>query len=117
MTRVGKPIAVLDAPSNLGLRPPRPLAVPGVAKLASTLRAHQLIPRLHARDAGQVPPPPYHPDVDPQTGVRNAAGVHAFAHELAARLHPLLDAGTFPLVLGGDCSILLGIMLALRERG
>ena len=29
----------------------------------------------------------------------------------------LLDAGERPLVLGGDCSILLGAMLALRRRG
>jgi arginase len=49
--------------------------------------------------------------------VRNAAGVRAVAYELAARLHPLFDTGTFPLVLGGDCSILLGVMLALRQRG
>jgi arginase len=37
--------------------------------------------------------------------------------ELAARIGELLDAGARPLVLGGDCSILLGAMLALRRRG
>jgi arginase len=29
----------------------------------------------------------------------------------------ILDAGEFPVVLGGDCTILLGSMLALRRRG
>jgi arginase len=29
----------------------------------------------------------------------------------------VLDGGEFPIVLGGDCSILLGITLALRRRG
>ena len=29
----------------------------------------------------------------------------------------MLDAGDFPVVLGGDCSIVLGSMLALRRRG
>jgi hypothetical protein len=29
----------------------------------------------------------------------------------------LLDNGEFPVVLGGDCSLLLGAMLALRRRG
>ena len=29
----------------------------------------------------------------------------------------MLAAGEFPLVLGGDCSILLGAMLALKRRG
>jgi arginase len=28
----------------------------------------------------------------------------------------VLDAGQFPIVLGGDCSILLGNVLALRRR-
>lgn len=29
----------------------------------------------------------------------------------------VLDSGEFPLILGGDCTILLGPMLALRRRG
>ena len=29
----------------------------------------------------------------------------------------MLDAGDIPIVLGGDCSILLGNLLALRGRG
>jgi arginase len=29
----------------------------------------------------------------------------------------VLDASRFPIVLGGDCSILLGATLALRRRG
>ena len=40
-----------------------------------------------------------------------------YALRLADRVGALLDAGAFPLVLGGDCSILLGITLALRRRG
>jgi arginase len=118
MTRFGKPIAVLDAPSNLGLRPPGPGRVPGVARLPAALREHGLLPRLQAGDAGAIQPPAYHPDPpDPRVGIRNAPGVRAVASDLAAHLQPLLDAGTFPLVLGGDCSILLGIMLGLRRRG
>ena len=33
------------------------------------------------------------------------------------RIEKLLGQGRFPLVLGGDCSILLGSALALRKRG
>jgi arginase len=36
---------------------------------------------------------------------------------LAVDLGQLLDERLFPLVLGGDCSTLLGNMLALRKRG
>jgi arginase len=49
--------------------------------------------------------------------VRNAAAIREYSHALAARLGALLDAGRFPLVVGGDCSILLGTMLALSRRG
>lgn len=35
---MGKRIAILDAPSNLGLRPPEPGAVPGCYKLPWALR-------------------------------------------------------------------------------
>ena len=36
---------------------------------------------------------------------------------LADRVAFTLDLGRFPIVLGGDCSILLGSALALRRRG
>ena len=52
-------IAVVDAPSNLGLRPPAPGVVPGCYKLAGALRDRGLIARLGARDAGYVTPPRY----------------------------------------------------------
>jgi arginase len=58
-------ITLLDAPSNLGLRPPDVGAVPGVDKLAGALRDAGLLERLDARDAGVVVPPRYHPQVEP----------------------------------------------------
>jgi arginase len=49
-------IAVLDAPSNLGLRPPTETSVPGCAKAPGALRDHALLARLGARDAGCLTP-------------------------------------------------------------
>jgi arginase len=103
---------VLDAPSNLGLRPPAPGVEPGVRRLAEALRACGIAGRLGARDAGCVPAPAYAPSV-----AVNRAAIGAYTRALAARIGELLDAGERPLVLGGDCSILLGAMLALRRRG
>jgi arginase len=113
----GRPIAVLDAPSNLGLRPPSPGAEPGVRHLATTLRELDLIGRLGATDAGRIEVPAYSPDPDPTTGFRNGPAIRTVTIALAAEIGALLDRGSFPLVLGGDCSILLGAMLALRRRG
>jgi arginase len=47
----------------------------------------------------------------------NPHGIAAYARQLADALGPVLDADQLPVVLGGDCSILLGCLLALRRRG
>ncbi len=109
-------IAVLDAPSNLGLRPPRPGAEPGCKKLAGALRGRGIVERLGAYDAGGLIPPPYSEEWDGKT-VRNASAIARFSRDLAGKVGELLEKGRFPLVMGGDCSILLGNMLALRKRG
>jgi arginase len=110
-------IAVVDAPSVLGLRPPAPGRVPGARRLPEALRGHRLLERLGAADAGRVEPPPYSPAIDPVTGVRNGAAIPGYSTALADRLEELVRAGSFPVVLGGDCSILVGAMLALRRLG
>ncbi|MGK5678904.1 arginase family protein [Actinoplanes sp. URMC 104] len=111
-------IAVLDAPSNLGLRPPTATSVPGCAKAPGALRDHGLITKLNARDAGCLTPPRYDAgDWRPGDGVAHAAQIAAYSRALADRIGAILDAGEFPVVLGGDCSILLGSGLAMHRLG
>ncbi|MGA7922658.1 MAG: arginase family protein [Thermoplasmata archaeon] len=109
-------ISVLDAPSNLGLGPPGPGLVPGVYKLGWALRAKLIVPRLHAIDQGVVVPPRYRPETDGKAP-RNQASIADYSRRLADHLVPLVRSGSWTLVLGGDCSILLGTMLALRRLG
>jgi arginase len=47
----------------------------------------------------------------------NPGGLRDYASRLADAVDAVLDDGAFPIVLGGDCSILLGNTLALRRRG
>lgn len=111
-------VAVLDAPSNLGLRPPAPGVVPGCYKLAGAIRDCRIIDRLRAEDAGCVTPPRYdRTQWRPGQGVANADGLSAYTPRLADRIGRLMEAEKFPLVLGGDCSILLGAALAMRRMG
>ena len=110
-------IAVLGAPSNLGLRPLHAGHVPGTWRAPAVLRAAGLIERLGAYDHGDLPRPRYDPANDPATGYRNGAALPGFSATLADRLGDLLDRERFVLLLGGDCSITLGTMLALRRRG
>jgi arginase len=112
-----RPVTVLDAPSNLGLRPPRPGAEPGVREMAAVLRSLGIVDRLHAEDAGAVQPSPYSPDPDSTTGFRNGPAIARFTEALAARIGELELERHLLLVLGGDCSILLGPALAMRRRG
>src|SRR5260221_14011627 len=110
-------ISILDAPSNLGLKPPAEGQEPGVKWMAQAIRSRGLVQRLGAIDAGKVEVPAYDDFLDPRLAVRNPVGIVVFAKALAARIRQLLEQNQFPLVLGGDCSILLGSTLALRQLG
>jgi arginase len=115
-------IAVLDAPTNLGLRPPTANSVPGCAKAPGALRDHGLVARLGARDAGCLTPPRFDPgDWRPGDGVSQATEIARYSTRLADRIGAILLAGEFPLILGGDCSVVLGSTLAMKrlehERG
>src|SRR5690349_2167337 len=102
MDRGQREMVVLDAPSNLGLRPPAPGREPGVWRLSAALRGHEVVTRLGAADGGAVPPPPYAPDAEAETGFRNGAAIARYSARLAARLVEIVGAEQFPLVLGGD---------------
>ncbi len=104
-------LAVIDAPSILGLRPT------GVERLPGALKAAGLLAGLNAEDAGRVEPLPYDPRRDPETLILNPDALRAYSLRLATAVADLLRQGKFPLVLGGDCSNIIGIMLALRRAG
>ncbi|WP_369268994.1 arginase family protein [Streptomyces sp. R11] len=104
-------LAIIEAPSVLGLRPS------GVQDLPTALLDAGLPDGLHAVRAGRVQPPAYDPTRDPGTGVLNPQAIAEYSARLADAVGDVLDGGRFPVVLGGDCSILLGNLLALRRRG
>jgi len=82
-----------------------------------TLLELGLASRIGARLAGRVIPEAHSTVRDISTGVVNAQAIRDYSRRLASSVDLLLDAGEFPVVLGGDCSILLGPMSALRSRG
>jgi arginase len=103
--------AIVEAPSHLGLR------AAGVEELPAALLAAGLAERLDARHAARLPAPAWDPRIDPATGLLNPTGLADYSPLLADSVGAVLDRGEFPIVLGGDCSILLGLTLALRRRG
>ena len=113
-------IAILAAPTNLGLRPPEPGSVPGCAKAPEALRQAGLYAQLTqagAVDAGVVLPGRYRDDTEPDIPrLRNQTALLDHTRRFAERSRPPRP-GYRPLVLGGDCSLLIGAGLALARRG
>ena len=72
---------------------------------------------LAARRAGRVEAAGYSADRDSGTQVMNPQAIRDYSSLLADAVTAVLDQREFPVVLGGDCSIVLGTMLALRRRG
>jgi arginase len=103
--------AIIDAPSNLGL------SALGIERLPAALKAAGLMSSLNAHDAGHIDIPAHDMIRNSQTTVLHQVGAVEVAQHLADRVGKVLDQGLFPLVLGGDCSIELGTMLALQRHG
>ncbi|MCF6124335.1 arginase family protein [Mesorhizobium sp. M7A.F.Ca.CA.001.07.2.1] len=103
--------AILEAPSTLGL------ATDGVERLPGRLLDLGLAERIQARRAGRLAVPAKDPTPDSETGTLNARAIAQWSPKLADAVEAVLDAGGFPVVLGGDCTIVLGSALAFRRRG
>jgi arginase len=106
-------IAVLEAPSALGHVPEHR----GVEKAPARLREEGIVAGLDTVDAGRVEATGYSAARDPQTQVMNVEPLVEYSSRLADAVEEIVAAERFALVLGGDCSILLGTMLGLRRRG
>jgi arginase len=102
---------IIDAPSILGLQPT------GVQYLPEALKAAGLMSKLGAEYGGQVSHLGYSLERDKSTLLLNPDSIRAFSLQLADAVTLVLRKKQFPLVLGGDCSILIGNLLALRRLG
>lgn len=112
------PVTLIGAPSSIGIRPYDNGRPRGLDQAPERLRRLGLTGRLHAVDAGDVRPPPYRDFERPPGRCRNEPELVEFLQALADRVAPIAAEGRFALVLGGDCSVVLGGLLgAARGRG
>lgn len=103
-------LVIIDVPSNLGLRPS------GVEQLPEALRRAGLPRRLGARVVRRLEPAAaYHAIRDPETTLLNGPGLREAANALADAVADVVGRGEIPVVLAGDCSVVLGGLLGLRR--
>jgi arginase family enzyme len=111
---VGRRIELITAPSSLGLRPNQQDREPETWCAPAVLLSTGLAALLNAPVS-----PLEHPlyEFTPQFGTRilNGLSIRRFSLALAARVADVRARGAFPIVLGGDCSILLGCLLGTRH--
>src|SRR5450631_1158615 len=108
MTAHARGISVLGVPTSAGSHNPGQEKAPGAwrdAGLIGELRAAG----LDVEDRGDLPVEPYRP-VSPVDGLRDADRVAGIAQRVAASVAAIRAAGRLPLVLGGDCTITLGVL-------
>ncbi|MFE7328616.1 arginase family protein [Streptomyces sp. NPDC057565] len=110
-------IELIAAPWNLGLRPPAPRRDPGTWRAPQALLSAGLEARLRPARVTELDRPPYEFDAQPATRIRNGVTIREHALRLGEAVQATLAASRFAVVLGGDCSILLGCLLGARRHG
>lgn len=116
MADCARPVLIL-APSNLGLRPNGDGSEPGTWAAPAVLMGFGLAKRIAAVATWRLARPAYAYEPQAGTRIRNGNGIRAFSIELGALVSKALAKGSFPVVIGGDCSILLGCLLGARSLG
>lgn len=110
-------IYIVEFPSNLGLKEPQPSKEPGVKRLPDWFQRHNLHKMLDPENTLRLDPPKYSNTKDSETQILNANSLIEYAREQAYLINNLLTRNKFPFILGGDCSILLGSAIALKQKG
>jgi arginase len=107
-------IQIICAPSILGLKPtgvellPEALLDAGLAEKMNAIRPPIRVLTLNER---------YNVERDANTNCLNSQAIMEFSSTLAPVVSATVAKKQFALTLGGDCSILLGIMAGLKSHG
>jgi arginase len=112
---MSRSIAIVGAPSSIGIRPYDDGEARHLDRTPEVLRGLGVVERLGAVDLGDVVPPAYRDFVRPPGRARNEREVGAYSAALAERVAAAAAGGRFVVLLGGDCSIVLGGLLGARR--
>lgn len=116
MRVIKKEIDLFEFNSNLGLRKQRNQD-PQVKFFPEHLKKHGFYEIVNPRKIVSLDPPVYEMRFDKVSGILNVEKVIDYAKKEAKLLEKELRTNHFKLIIGGDCSILLGTALALKKHG
>ena len=112
-----KEIVLIEAPTNLGLKEPAPGIEPGVKFLPAALEKQKFSELAGIKEKLVVIPPAYSMQLDEASKIRNADAIAVYSQQLAAVVKKVIVQNKTPLVIGGDCSVMIGNALALKQKG
>ncbi len=107
------PISIVGVPSSAASYAAGQDLAPAALRSAG-LPAKLIAAGREVRDEGDLPVQVWKPDREHPLA-QNAGQAAESLRQLAARLGPVLARGDFALVIGGNCTIALGVMAALRR--
>ncbi len=110
-------INLIRAPFNLGLRPLRPRHEPGTWRAPQALTEAGLVEALAPALVIDLERPTYSIEPQPGTKLRNGPAIRGFNLRLADIVADTIGRGAFALIIGGDCTILLGALAGARRSG
>ena len=112
-----RPINIFEFPLNLGLTKKEHETEPGVKKLPDWFRKFGFHERINPKKIFRLESPDYEMDFDEETGVKNPDKIIEYAKKQSEIILKNFDKKTFTIILGGDCSILIGNAIALKKLG
>lgn len=102
------------APSNLGLTPLHGGHVPGTWRVPEALMDAGLGRGMKYSHLHNLPIPDYRSEAQVGTRIRNGHAIRAYDLVLGETVGSICKSGELALVIGGDCSLLLGALVGAR---
>jgi arginase len=110
-------INIFEFPLNLGLIKKEHETEPGVKKLPDWLRKFGFHERINPQNIYRLQAPAYSMDFDEETGTKNPDQIIEYAGKQSELILKNYTENSFNIILGGDCSILIGTASALKKLG
>jgi arginase len=110
----GERVAIIGVPTSAGAHHAGQDRAPAALRAAGFVRRLETA-GLDVQDRGDLPATPFGPD-EPGSTARNLAAVVAVARRVADAVAAALADGRLPVLLGGDCTLTLGVVAGVQRR-